>query len=160
MKNERKKEPCLPRAIFESCLVPSAPKRAASLKNRTPVGRCVGAQQSRDKLWRGLGWLKTLLVVEKRQEIVSARSCKLVTRPLILLSNFPVLKPFTALVVRPWFWRTKIESDFILGVDSPVMHAALSFRRLKAIKSTFICYQSVVKTKFSLLSFYYYKNII
>ena len=27
-------------------------------------------------------------------------------------------------------------------------------------KSTFVRYQSVVKTKFSLLSFYYYKNII
>ena len=49
---KREKEPYLPRAIFESCLVPSAPKRpqkraASLLKNRTPVGRyrCVGAQQ-------------------------------------------------------------------------------------------------------------------
>ena len=38
--------------------------------------------KSRDKLWRELGWLKTWLVIEKRQEIVSARSLKLAKRPL------------------------------------------------------------------------------
>ena len=48
MKNERK--PCLQRAIFELTLVPSTPKRpekraAVLLKNRTPVGPYVGAQQ-------------------------------------------------------------------------------------------------------------------
>ena len=44
--------------------------------------------------------------------------------------------PLTALVVRPWFWRTKIEFDFILGVDS--LYVALSFKsqsRIENLKS-------------------------
>ena len=45
-----REKPCLQRAIFELTLVPSAPKRpekraAVLLKNRTPVGPYVGAQQ-------------------------------------------------------------------------------------------------------------------
>ena len=48
MKNERKTVPA--NAIFELTLVPSGPKRpekraAVLLKNRTPVGPYVGAQQ-------------------------------------------------------------------------------------------------------------------
>ena len=44
--------------------------------------------------------------------------------------------PLNALVKRPWLWRTKIESDFTLGVDS--LYVALSFKsqcRIENLKS-------------------------